>query len=203
MSPTERGVFGQSGELTTGDGTSFPVSITRRPNDELIVMILSDPEMLFSTPMGDLTLQFVSSRGLMRQRGRAERLGFDLLRFFDLDPPDLLQRREDVRVIAAQRVTLSDSVHRLVDALTADISGGGMLIACPDQIELDGELAFELFIEPEEAPVTGLCRRIARPTRSGTRAFAFVEITRAEHRRLVRFIFDRQRAALAHTRGER
>ena len=53
-------------------------------------------------------LESGTSRGLVRIRGTAVRLEGDLVRFTVDGPPQIVQRRQFVRVIAPQPVTLDD-----------------------------------------------------------------------------------------------
>jgi c-di-GMP-binding flagellar brake protein YcgR len=122
------------------------------------------------------------------------------------DAIELLQRREFVRVIAAKRVVLEDDEGEVIaEALTVDISGGGIRVRVPRKVELpsEGRVFFSLFLglTDYDDEVTGTAQIVdLRPDNQV--ALAFEHIARSDQERLIRFVFERQRAALRVTRGD-
>jgi c-di-GMP-binding flagellar brake protein YcgR len=80
-----------------------------------------------------------------------------------------------------------------IQSYTVDVSGGGFLLAGPDTLMLGEEVQFQLSLTPEVLPVTGK-GKVVRIDSCGRRAVAFDSISDLDRRRLIRFIFESQRA---------
>jgi hypothetical protein len=191
---------GASGQLAIGDEMSLPVNVVEGGEDILLVL-LADPGEALARPTGGLMLESGTSRSLVRMRGTAVRLEGDLVRFTVDGPPQIVQRRQFVRVIAPQPVTLDDDDGWVSDTRSLNISGGGMLVSGPAALDLDREIRFAISLGEDHAPVTGL-GRVVRAASDQQRAIVFEQIRQGDRERLIHFIFDRQRAALAITRGD-
>jgi hypothetical protein len=194
-------ITGNDGKLTTPVGERVPVRVIERGDNTLmLVVVLAADEGLDPEPMEPLLLEYTSAHGLVRLRGEAKLEDRDLLRFKAADAPEVLQRREYVRVEGAQPVLLRSA--RDGDAVKThaiDISGGGMLLSGADGLDVGARINFRLEID-DELPIEGRAR-IVRADGDKQRAVVFEEIADAERQRLIHFIFNRQRAALARTRG--
>jgi hypothetical protein len=186
--------------LTTPVGERVPVRVFERGSDLLmLVMMLESGEQLHGDPAEPLLLEYESVRGLVRFHGEAQLDGSDLIRFHVHDEPEVLQRREFVRVDAAQPVVIATEDGDVPVATHAiDISGGGMLLSGPGILDIDTKVRFRLDLGPAEPPIDGLAR-VVRATENGRRALMFEEISRADRQRLIHFVFDRQREARAKT----
>lgn len=198
---SRRPTSGVPGQLTLPDGPSLGVSISMRGDDMLLVLLVN-PGPLLDRNEGELVLESITSRGLVRLRGTVEHIEQDLVRFEPFDDPEVIQRREFVRVIAPQRVTLDDLAGLVVNTHSVNISGGGMLVS-PSQPApaIKTSLQFSLDLGPRQAPVTGI-GTVVRAEEDDQLGIVFTEISDLDRDRLIRFIFDRQRRALAMTRGD-
>jgi hypothetical protein len=201
----DRAKHAATGRLWAPDGFSIPVSITHRADDILLVILAGAPEFV-DGPLSYLTLESAGGRGIVRTPGAAELLEPNLLRFVYDDTPELVQRREFVRVIVAKRVVLeSEDEELLADGLTTDLSGGGMLVQLPKAIELPAEedMYFTIYLGLTEYDdqISGTARLI-RKLPENRAALGFHELDRREQERLIRYVFERQRIALAMTRGD-
>lgn len=191
---------GSSGQLTAPDGTALPVSVARA-DEGILLVTLVDPAPELEKQSNGVVLESANPRGLVRMQGRAERVDSGLVRFWVDGSPEVVQRREFVRVAAAQRVTLDAPSGRQVDTHSVNVSGGGMLVAGPNTLDLDAEVTFRLHLRDDEPPVEGV-GRVVRAAEDPQRAIVFEIISQADRDRLIHFIFDRQRVALAVTRGD-
>ena len=131
----------------------------------------------------------------------AEKSGVVLDRFQAAGEPVVIQRRQYVRVPALQQVTLNDLCGFVVDTHAVNISGGGMLVAAKGDLTPGTELKFSLTLSSKQPPVTGI-GEIVRTSEARQLAVAFRQISDLDRDRLIRFLFDRQRRALALTRGD-
>ncbi len=194
-------ITGYEGKLTTPEGERVPVRVVERPGNTLmLVVLLAADEGLAPEPMEPLLLEYTSAHGLVRLQGDAVLEQRDLLRFTAARTPEIVQRREFVRVAGAQRVEVeADGNDGAVKTHAVDVSGGGMLLSAADGLELGAQIRFRLELE-DELPIEGRAR-VVRADGGEQRGVVFEEIDEADRQRLIRFIFDRQRAALARTRG--
>ena len=195
-----------NGILFAKDGASVPVSITQHGED-LLLVIMDGAGDFVKGPLDLLTLESCGARGIVRTPGSAELIEANLLRFTLDETPELVQRREFVRVIAAKRIVLEDEAGEvLANALTVDISGGGLLVRIPRSAELpaDDSIWFVLYLgvdDYDDDQVTGTLR-VVRHKEDNQVALAFEHISRRDQERLIRFVFERQRVALRITRGD-
>ncbi|MGO9902000.1 MAG: PilZ domain-containing protein [Solirubrobacteraceae bacterium] len=198
---SRRPTFGVPGQLTTGEGQTLSVSISTRGKEMLLALFVS-PGSLLDGQQEELVLESITSRGLMRVRGSVERVEQDLVRFQPSGDPDLIQRREFVRVTAPLRVTLDDLAGLVLDTHCVNVSGGGILVPRRElPLALETPLQFSLDLGPRQTPVVGT-GKVVRAVEDDQLGILFTEISHLERDRLIRFLFDRQRRALAVTRGD-
>jgi len=196
---------GTSGQLFAQDGESVPVSITHHGEDLLLVVLDRAGEFV-AGPLNRLTLESIGARGIVRTSGSAELIEANLLRFTLDQTAEVVQRREFVRVTAAKRIVFEDEEGDVIaDALTVDISGGGLLVQVPRSKDLpnEGSIYFTLYLGLTDCDdqVNGTVY-IVRRKQDNQFALAFQHISRADQERLIRFVFERQRVALKVTRGD-
>lgn len=193
-----------SGHLFNSVGTVVRVSISHSP-EEILLTIVGEAADLFEHALTGLVLESVGGRGVLRTRGSGQRIEHNRIRFFLDDDANLVQRREHVRILTAQRVELHDEDGtELADTYAVNVSGGGMLLGLPRNLELepDSVVGFVLHLRDDEEPVHGTAR-VTRINRSEQQlALEFDRISGQDQDRIVRFIFNRQRAAIAMTRGD-
>ena len=196
---------GATGRLFSQDGLNVPADITPHGDDLLLVV----PEHAIEFIAGPLTLLMLESRGpagLIRTPGAAEVVEGNLLRFVPGDAAIPVERREFLRVIAAKRVVLRDEHHEVMaDALTLDISGGGIRVQLPRNIELPdrGRVFFSLFLglSDFDDEVRGTAEIVdLRPDNEVALAFEQVEADGQE--RVTRFVFERPRRSPRPKRDE-
>jgi hypothetical protein len=191
-------VGGTEGKLTTPVGSHIPVRVFERGGDFLmLVLMLDDGEQLSEDTVEPLVLEYVSARGVVRFEGQAVLQERDLVRFEVSTKPEVTQRREFVRVPAVQRVVVDDGLGAVkVNGRAIDLSGGGMLLSGGDRLELDSVVRFTLSLGFGAPEITGHAR-VVRADEEGRRALVFEEIDPDDRQRLIHFVFERQRAALA------
>jgi PilZ domain-containing protein len=191
-------VGGKEGKLTTNVGSRIPVRVFERGGDFLmLVLMLDDGEELGQEALEPLVLEYVSARGVVRFEGQAVLQERDLVRFEVSTEPEVTQRREFVRVPTVQNVVLDDEAGTVrIDGRAIDLSGGGMLLSGSDRLELDSVVRFRLSLGVGVPDIEGLAR-VVRADDGGRRALVFEEIHQDERQRLIHFVFERQRDALA------
>lgn len=189
---------GDRATLTTPVGERLPVRVSRRAGDVVLLVLMVGREEAFDAE--GVMLECPCQHGIARLRGEAELEDEDLVRFHVSDVVEVVQRRRFFRVSTAQRVEVG-TTGGLLRTYSVDISGGGMLLTGPESLEPGERVRFRLYLGDDDTPIEGHAG-VVRTSGGGRRAIAFEEIPRHDEERLIRFLFDRQRAERAFTRGE-
>jgi hypothetical protein len=111
------------------------------------------------------------------------------------EPEDVVQRRDYFRVEAYAPLTITtrEETARTLETNSVDLSAGGMLIA--DPVEIPAETVLDIQIRLESGPVKAV-GRVIRNTGDKKTAVQIVEISQSDRQQLMRYITERQRAAL-------
>lgn len=176
-------------------GERVQAQVAEREPDGLLVALLFRAETpLDADPLQELTLEFTSHHGRVRAQGTVTLVERELLRFSALHSIETIQQREYVRVLSTRPVlVLTSSAQGTVQSYTVDLSGGGLLLAGPDTLRVGEQVRFRLTLAKGAPQIEGV-GTVVRTDLQGHRALCFDEIAAGDHRRLVRFIFDCQRA---------
>jgi PilZ domain len=175
----------------------IPAKVLERGEDMLVVAITVPSRPFSHEQLERLVLEHSSARGRVRLRGSVvtqDPAEPDLVRIDSPRSLEVLQEREYVRIKSARPVLVYDDRDRnQVQSFTVDVSGGGLLLAGPDTLRVGDEVKFRLTLTPGVLPVSGT-GRVVRIDGQGRRAVEFESISDLDRRRLVRFIFECQRA---------
>jgi PilZ domain len=180
--------------LVRPSGERLHARVAEREQGQLLVALVFRAEQpLDDGRLDELVLEFASHRGRVRLRGMVTLEDRELLRFSDLHSIEVVQQREYVRVRSARPVRIDTGGEGTVQTYSVDLSGGGILLAGPSTLKIGKQISFRLTIAPGAAPIVGTAT-VVRTDSQGHRAVCFDEIGAGDHRRLVRFIFECQRA---------
>jgi c-di-GMP-binding flagellar brake protein YcgR len=141
-------------------------------------------------------IEFTSPRGVHQLEGAVDAVAGDLVRLA-VTEQRLVQRRDDVRVEAMVPVAVrrpEQGASRLA-TYTLDVSGGGFLIAGPDTLAVGERVQLALKLPDDPEPPLDVLVTVVRETGDGLRGVTIDAISPHDERRLVRFVFDRQRFA--------
>jgi hypothetical protein len=171
--------------------------VLERGPDSLLVAIMVPVGRLSPRDLDGLVLEFVAPQGRVRLSGTTtieDPSDPDVLR---IDAPrsiEVLQEREYVRIMSARPAIVYGGRDGIpIESYTVDLSGGGFLLAGPDTLKIGDEVQFQLTLTPGVLLISGT-GEVVRVDRMGRRAVAFKSITELDRRRLIRFIFECQRA---------
>lgn len=181
--------------LVRASGERIQARVAEREESSLLVLVMFRTERPLSDGgLDDLILEYAAVRGRVRLRGTVTLEDRDLLRFSDLHSIEVLQEREYVRIKATRPVMVSTgSSPMAIQSYSVDLSGGGILLAGPSTLKIGEEVQFRLTTTPGSAPISGT-GTVVRTDIRGHRGIRFDSIGEGDQRRLVRFIFDCQRA---------
>jgi c-di-GMP-binding flagellar brake protein YcgR len=197
-------VGGTQGKLSTRVGSQIPVRVYERGDFLMLVLMLDAAEELTPIPAEELgegaeplVVEYVTARGVVRFRGQAVLQERDLVRFEVSAAPEITQRREFVRVPAVQNVALGGLMGEAgTKGHAIDVSGGGMLLSGADHLELGSIVRFTLSVGAGLPEIAGWAR-VVRAAEQGRRGLVFEQISADDRQRLIHFVFERQREALA------
>jgi c-di-GMP-binding flagellar brake protein YcgR len=147
---------------------------------------------------GQVSVEATTQRGIQRYNGTLELVPGrkELLRIILEGAGERIQRREWARVdtVVPVKVTALDSGVG-GETHTHNVSGGGVLISDLWNLPLGTDVRVELFAEPGAEPIRAL-GRVLREVDAERKGIRFDDLSRQDEERLIRFVRDRERAAL-------
>jgi len=144
---------------------------------------------------------------LLAVPGPHGRVRDDLLHFLKavvpLAPPRAPQRRDEIRIDLVRPVALIPDGFKVgwLNGFTRNVSAGGVLIAGADALEAGDRLRLRFELDDEDDLIDLLARVVRADDTWGLRGLRLERLTDRERERIVRFVFARQRRALAELRS--
>jgi hypothetical protein len=113
------------------------------------------------------------------------------------------QRREDARIELVRPVAMVPDGFRVgwLNGFTRDISAGGVLVAGAEALEAGDRLRLRFELDSEEDLLDVLARVVRADHAWGLRGLRLEGVTERERERIVKYVFERQRRALAELRA--
>lgn len=170
----------------------------------VLVLLLEARDPVKPGDVASMELEFGGARGLVTIEGEGTVEEHDLVRFRMDGAVEILQRRDFVRVSVVRPMAIAPveedgRVGPWIDTLTINVSGNGLLASGPDTLAIDADVHFRLRLHEGEAPIQGV-GRVMRASDEGHRGVRILEMSEDARRRLVAFIFERERIARRLTR---
>jgi hypothetical protein len=151
----------------------------------------------------EVTVEWVTGRGIQRMLGRLEadpQLS-EVVRVSVHGDVERIQRREWARIPAVVPVRVNGIDEKIGgDTNTLNVSGGGVLVKDLWNLPLGLDVRIELEVEPGKPPVRAL-GRVVREAARDEKGIRIDDIARDDEERLVRFVRERELAALRMERG--
>jgi c-di-GMP-binding flagellar brake protein YcgR len=144
---------------------------------------------------------------LLAVPGEHGRVREDLLHFLQavvpLAPRAKPQRREAARVQLVRPVAMIPEGFKVgwLNGFTRDVSAGGILVAGADALGEGDRLRLRFELDDEDDLVDLLARVVRADDSWGLRGLRLEGVSDVERERIVRFVFERQRHALAMLRS--
>ena len=187
---------GQHVSLLIGDLPALEARIEEISDSYAIVGLFKPPE----PPLEDIgpiqgIIEAAGPRGLtrlvgtLRQKDRevdAARLDFDT-------GPEVIQRRQFVRIDTTTTVSLTRADGTLHKTYTLNLSGAGLLLGGPADLEMDELVKVDIDVGNGEIPIHAR-GRVVRATPDGHRGVRIEMIEEGDRERLIHFVFERQRS---------
>lgn len=151
----------------------------------------------------ELTVEWVTGRGIQRILGRLELdpKRSEVVRVAVHGDVERIQRREWARIPAVVPVRVQGIDEKIGgDSNTLNVSGGGVLVKDLWHLPLGLDVRIEVEVEPGKPPIRAL-GRVVREAAKDEKGIRIDDISRDDEERLVRFVRERERAALRMERG--
>jgi hypothetical protein len=204
MSKRIRGI--EDGQLVTlmiGDLAGMDARIEAITENHAVVGLFREPV----PPLKDIgpiqgIIEAVGPRGLTRlvgtltQHGRevdAAKLEFD-------QGPEVIQRRQFVRIETITTVTLTREDGTKEQHTTLNLSGAGLLVGASPNLTMEEPVKLDIDVGEEETPVHAR-GRVVRETADGLKGIRIEMIEEGDRERLIHFVFERQRTQ-AHVKSQ-
>jgi hypothetical protein len=198
MSKRVRGIDeGQHVMLLIGDLPAIEARVEQLDDRYAIVGLFKAPEPSLEQ-IGEIegVIEATSARGLARLVGTlrqhegqpdAVRLTFD-------EGPEVIQRRQFVRIETTTPVTITREDGAKVKTHTLNLSGAGLLLGGPDDLQMDETIKVDIDVGQGEVPIHAR-GRVVRETREHHMGVRIEMIEEGDRERLIHFVFERQRLA--------
>jgi hypothetical protein len=196
MSKRIRGIEdGQHVKLLIGDLPAMDARIEEISEDYAIVGLFKEPE----PPLQDIgpiqgIIEAAGPRGLTRLVGTLKQHGseVDAAKLEFDQGPEVIQRRQFVRIETVTNVTLTKEDGTKEQHSTLNLSGAGLLIGVAPNMQMDDPVKLDIDVGEEETPVHAR-GRIVRETADGHKGIRIEMIEEGDRERLIHFVFERQR----------
>jgi hypothetical protein len=198
MSKRVRGIDeGQHVTLLIGDLPAVEARVETLNDSYAIIGLFKEPQPSLAE-IGEIEgiIEATSVRGLVRLVGTlkqhenqpdAARLTFD-------QGPEVIQRRQFVRIETNTSVTVTREDGSKTKTHTFNLSGAGLLVGGPADLQMDEPVKVDIDVGEGEIPIHAR-GRVVRETRDGHKGVRIEIIEEGDRERLIHFVFERQRLA--------
>lgn len=191
-------VAGAHVAVTLPELGAMPGRIEEACDEELAIALFVRPEKPLSWLRGDACVELATPRGVYEVSGplSARGKGPDALAVVSLaGQTRVVQRRDFVRVDCIVPVAITRESGARREAVIVNLSGNGFLVAGHEGLRIGEPVGFRVELGDVGAIVEGTAR-VVREAPRGARGCAIEQLDDRAREALVRFTFDRQRAAL-------
>jgi hypothetical protein len=149
----------------------------------------------------EVGVEWATGRGIQRLMGTLVAESAERVRVIVAGDAERIQRRSWVRVDATAAITVRGVDEPIGGATTTlNVSGGGVLIKDLWKLPLGTDVRIELETEPGAPPIRAL-GRVVREAAKDEKGIRIDDIGRDDEDRLIRYVRDRERAALRMRAG--
>lgn len=198
MSARIRGIEeGQHVQLLMGDLQPVDARIEEISDSQAIVGLFREPEPTLEQ-IGEIegAIEAAGPRGLVRLVGTMRQHGREpdaVVLKFD-QGPEVIQRRQFVRIDATTVVTVTREDGTKHKSYTLNLSGAGLLLSGPEELQVDEPIKVDIEVGDDEPPIHAR-GRVVRETVEHHKGVRLEMIEEGDRERLIHFVFERQRLA--------
>jgi hypothetical protein len=196
MSKRIRGIEeGQHVMLRIGDLEPVDARVEMIDETHAIIGLFKAPEPSLAE-IGEIegVIEATSARGLARLVGtmRQHRNELDAVRLTFDQGPEVIQRRQFVRIETTTPVTVTREDGSRAKTHSLNLSGAGLLIGGPADLRMDEPVKVDIEVGRGEVPIHAR-GRVVRETSEGHKGVRIEMIEEGDRERLIHFVFERQR----------
>jgi hypothetical protein len=198
MSKRTRGFEeGQHVVLKIGDLAGMEARVEELTEDHAVIGLFKAPEPSLAE-IGEIeaVIESTSARGLARLIGTLKQHeGQEDAALLTFDKgPEVIQRRQFVRIETTTPVTIAREDGTTVRSHTLNLSGAGLLLGGPADLQMEEPIKIDIEVGEGELPIHAR-GRVVRETAEGYKGVRIEMIEEGDRERLIHFIFERQRLA--------
>ncbi len=134
--------------LRLAEGARLPARVLESGSESLLVAITVPARPFTAAQLEGMVLESADGRGRLVLRGSftvEDPEGRELVRMTAARSVEVLQQREYVRIRSSRPLLVYSARDRnQIQSFTVDVSGGGLLLAGPDTLQLGEEVTFRL-----------------------------------------------------------
>ena len=183
--------------LKIGDLPPMEARVEELTEEHAIIGLFRPPEPSLAE-IGEIegVLEATSARGLARLVGtlRQHQGQVDACKLTFDQGPEVIQRRQFVRIDTTTPVTITREDGSRVRNHTLNLSGAGLLLGGPEDLEMDEWVTLAIDVGQGEPPIHA-GGRVVRETNEGHKGVRIEMIEEGDRERLIHFVFERQRIA--------
>jgi PilZ domain len=171
-------------------------------DDAAIIVALAVPDDRVPKLAGrEVGVEWPTGRGIQRLIGTLVVESRERLKVVVVGEAERIQRRSWARIDTVAPITVRGVDEPIGGATTTlNVSGGGVLVKDLWNLPLGTDVRIELEAEAGQPPIKAL-GRVVREAAKDEKGIRIVDIGREDEERLVRYVRDRERAALRMARG--
>jgi c-di-GMP-binding flagellar brake protein YcgR len=178
---------------------ALPATVERSEPGGLVVVLAVADNRVARLSGHEVAVEATTARGIQRFSGALQLVPNrpELVRVAIEGDGERIQRREWARVEAVVPITVTVIADSAAGGRTntLNVSGGGVLISDPWRLALGIDVRIEIEPAPDAPPIRAL-GRVVREAAIDQKGIRIDDLSRDDEDRLVKFIRERERAAL-------
>jgi PilZ domain len=180
---------------------ALPGTIDGADSDAVIVALAVPDDRVPKLAGREVSVEWATGRGIQRLLGTLVVESSECVKVVVVGEAERIQRRSWARIDAVAPITVRGVDEPVGGATTTlNVSGGGVLVKDLWNLPLGTDVRIELEAEAGQPPIRAL-GRVVREAGKGEKGIRIDDIGRDDEERLIRYVRDRERAALRMTRG--
>lgn len=188
---------GQHVQLLMGDLQAVDARIEELSESHAVIGLFKEPEPSLEQ-IGEIegVIEAPGPRGLARLVGTMKQKDKQpdvVVLKFD-QGPEVIQRRQFVRIEATTNVTVTREDGTKHQTYTLNLSGAGLLLGGPQEVAVDEPIKVDIEVGEGEVPIHAR-GRVVRETPEGHKGIRIEMIEEGDRERLIHFVFEKQRLA--------
>jgi hypothetical protein len=192
---------GQHVHVTFPHVGALPGTIDGADSDAVVVALAVPDDRVPKLAGREVGVEWATGRGIQRLIGTLVVESRECVKVVVVGEAERIQRRSWARIDAVAPITVRGVDEPVGGATTTlNVSGGGVLIKDLWSLPLGLDVRIELEAEAGQPPIRAL-GRVVREAGKGEKGIRIDDIGRDDEERLIRYVRDRERAALHMARG--